>query len=178
MARHVERGAVGTISFTYPPRHGARSVRVRLRIRQGPPQSWRPSRGVCLGSGLVITAGHVVGFDRSHRVRIARPARARALAQDTGKAARGRSLDVVNFGMRCCRNSARGCGSMASRVIHGPCFSACSRRRAVRSIPAHHPCIRQRFFPIAAVRPAGLARPRFGPTAQARQPRTFMTRGD
>ena len=47
--------------------------------------------------------------------------------------------------MRCCRNSARGCGSMASR-IYRPCFSACSCCRAVRSIPAHHHAFGNAFF--------------------------------
>src|SRR5262249_54566193 len=43
-------------------------------IWQDPPQSWGPGRGVYLGSGLVITAAHVVGSAGGTRpsVRIAR----------------------------------------------------------------------------------------------------------
>ena len=42
-------------------------------IWQDPPQSWGPGRGVYLGSGLVITAAHVVGLTRQTKpsVRIA-----------------------------------------------------------------------------------------------------------
>ena len=54
--------------------------------------------------------------------------------------------------------------------------SARSCCRAEHLIPAHHHAFGNAFFRSPPERPAGLARPRFGPTAQAREHRTGITR--
>ena len=83
------------------------------------------------------------GLDRSHRVRIAWPARG---PRSCPRHRQGGPRSITRCRELACKiQRPRLTASMASRVYR-PCFSACSCCRAVRSIPAHHHAFGNAFF--------------------------------